>query len=266
MNVFLHELRTYRRSTIIWTLSLCAIIVIFMSLYPAFTKDVEATKEIFTQFPEALRAALNISMANFFTVYGFYAYLLSFAILTGAVQAMNIGTGILSKEVSGKTADFLLSKPVTRSRVVTAKLAAALTMIVITNIVFVTVSYLAALTVAEGPFDAGTLLLMISTMFLVQLMFLALGALFAVMIPKVKSVVSVSLPTVFGFYIVGVIGEVLENDSFRYVTPFKFYDTNYIISNAALEGKYLLIEAVLVVAAIALCYVIYLKKDVRASA
>jgi len=266
VNVFLHELRTYRKSTIIWVASLCAIIVIFMSLYPAFTKDVEATKEIFAQFPEALRAALNISLANFFTVYGFYAYLLSFAILTGAVQAMNIGTGVLSKEVSGKTADFLLSKPITRSRVVTAKLAAALTALVVTNIVFAAVSYLAALVVAEGPFDAGKLLLMISTMFLVQLMFLALGALFAVTIPKIKSVVSVSLPTVFGFYIVGVVGEVLENDTFRYVTPFKFYDTNYIINNAALETKFLLIEAVFVVAAIALCFVIYLKKDVRASA
>lgn len=266
MNVFLHELRTYRKSTIIWAASLCAIILIFMAIYPAFTKDVEATKQVFLGFPEALRAALNISMTNFFTIYGFYAYLLSFAILTGAVQAMNIGTGILSKEVADKTADFLLSKPITRSRVVTAKLAAALVSIVVTNVAFSGVSLLAALTFAEEPIKAEKLLLMASTMFLVQLMFLALGALFAVIIPKVRSVVSVSLPTVFAFYIVGTIGELLENDKFRYITPFKFYDTNYIIEHSGLEGRYLVIEAAFLVVAIAACYVIYLKKDVRASA
>lgn len=266
MNVFLHEIRTYRKSTIIWSASLCILVVVFMSLYPAFTQDVEAAKEVLSQFPEAIRSALNISLGNFFTIYGFYGYLLGFAILTGAVQAMNLGTGVISKEVTGKTADFLLSKPITRSRVVSAKLAAALTALVFTNIVFIAVSYLVALTVAEEPVDTATFLLMASTLFLVQLMFLALGALFSVTIPKIKSVVAVSLPTVFGFYIIGTIGEVLENDSFRYITPFKFFDTNYIIDNASLEGRYLLIEAAFVVVAIALCYVIYLKKDVRAAA
>ncbi len=266
MNVFLHELRTYRKSTIIWIVSLCGIILMFMSLYPAFTQDVEATKEVLAGFPEALRAALNISLANFFTIYGFYGYLLGFAILTGAVQAMNLGTGVISKEVAGKTADFLLSKPITRARVVTAKLAAALTALVITNIVFIAVSYFVALSVAEESFDAQIFLVMTSTMFLVQLMFLALGALFSVIIPKIKSVISVSLPTVFGLYIVGMVGEVLENESFRYITPFKYYDITYMIENAGLEGRFLALEAAFVVLAIAACYVIYLKKDVRASA
>ncbi len=266
MNVFLHELRAYRKSTIIWALSLCGLILMFMSLYPAFTQDVEATKEVFNGFPEALRAALNISLGNFFTIYGFYGYLLGFAILTGAVQAMNLGTGVISKEVAGKTADFLLSKPITRTRVVTAKLAAALTALVITNIVFIAVSYLVALSVAEESFDAQTFLVMASTLFLVQLMFLALGALFSVIIPKIKSVISVSLPTVFGLYIVGMVGEVLENESFRYITPFKYYDITYMIEHAGLEGRFLALEAAFVVLAIAACYVIYLKKDVRASA
>lgn len=266
MNVFLRELTAYRRSMIIWVVSLSTIIVMFMGLYPAFTNDVAATKELLSQFPEALRTALNISLANFTTLNGFYGYLLNFAILTGAIQAMNIGTGVISKEVAGKTADFLLSKPITRTRIVTAKLSAAFTVIVVTDVVFAAVSYVAAVTVSKEPVETATLLLMASTMFLVQVMFLALGALFSVTIPKIKSVVSVSLPTVFGFYIVGVIGDVLENDSVRYVSPFRFYDTNYIISHERLDGTYLIIEVLFVVVAIALSYAIFLKKNIRASA
>lgn len=266
MNVFLRELSAYRKSTIIWCASLSAILVVFMALYPAFTTDVAALKEVLGQFPEALRDALNISMSSFFTVYGFYGYLLSFAILAGAIQAMNVGTGIISKEVSGKTADFLLSKPMTRARVVSAKLAAALTIIVVTNIVFSAVSYLAALVVATETFAAGTLFLLASTMFLVQLVFLALGALFAVLIPKVKSVIAVSMPTVFTLYIIGTLGDVLGNDQVRYMSPFKFYDTSYIIENVSLEGKFLALEAAIIVVVVAVSYVIYVKKDVRASA
>lgn len=266
MNVYLRELSAYRKSTIIWCASLSAILIVFMGIYPAFTADVTATKEVLSQFPEALRTALNISLANFFTIYGFYGYLLGFAALAGAIQAMNVGTGIISKEVSGKTADFLLSKPMTRTRVVTAKLAAALTIIVITNVVFSAVSYLAALSVATEKFDAGTLLLLASTMFLMQLVFLALGALFAVIIPKIKSVIAVSMPTVFTLYIIGTLGDVLGNDQVRYLSPFKFFDSNYIIKNVSLEGKFLAIEAAIIVVAVAASYVIYVKKDVRASA
>lgn len=265
MNVFLRELTAYRKSTIIWSASLSGIIVMFMALYPAFTTDVEATKSILSQFPEALRAALNISLSNFFTLYGFFGYLLGFAMLAGSIQAMNLGVGAISKEVSGKTADFLLSKPIARATVVTAKLGAALVMLLVTNVVFWVVSFLAATVVSKEPVEAKTFVLLLSTLLLVQLIFLAIGALMAVIIPKVKSVVSVSLPTVFAFYIVGAIGDVLKNESVRYVSPFRYYDTNYIITNVGLEGRYLAIEAAIIVAAIALAYVIYLKKDVRSS-
>lgn len=265
MNVFLRELKAYRKSTIIWAASLSALIVVFMALYPAFTKDIQATKEILSQFPEALRTALNISLGDFFTIYGFYGYLLSFAILAGAIQAMNLGVGVISKEVSGKTADFLLSKPIARASVVSAKLAAALTAIIVTDVVFSAVAYASALAVSQDSFGAGTFFLLTSTLFLVQVIFLALGALFSVIIPKVKSVVSVSLPTVFAFYIIGMIGEVLQNDTVRYISPFKFYDPNYIIGNVGLDSTYLIVEVAFVVVAIALCYTIYVKKDVRAS-
>ncbi len=265
MNVFLRELAAYRKSTIIWAASLSGIIIVFMALYPAFTTDIEAMKQILSQFPEALRTALNISLSNFFTLYGFFGYLLGFAMLAASIQAMNLGVGVIAKEVSGKTADFLLSKPIARSTVVTAKLGAALVMLLLTNVVFWTVSYVAAMGVSTEPFEAWTFFLLLSTLLLVQLVFLALGALFAVIIPKVKSVVSVSLPTVFTFYIIGAIGDVLENDSVRYVSPFRFYDTNYIITNVSLEGRYLAAEAVFVLVAITLAYVIYLKKDVRSS-
>lgn len=266
MNVFLRELRAYRRSMLIWIASLSMLVVFFMGLYPAFSQDVEALKQVLVQLPEAIRVAFNISIDTFFSVFGFYGYLLGFAILTGSIQAMNIGTGIISKEVSGKTADFLLSKPVPRARVVSAKLAAALVAIFVTNVAFSAASFLAVSAAADEPFSAGTLLLMSSTMFLVQLIFVALGALFSVIIPKIKSVVSVSLPTVFAFYIIGTLGDVLGNEEVRWVSPFRYYDPAYIIENNSLEGEFLIIEAAFVVLAVIATYVIFVKKDVRAAA
>lgn len=267
MNVFLREVRAYRKSTIIWIASLSALVIVFMvGMYPAFSQDVEASKKLLSQLPEAVRVAFNVQLSNFFTVYGFYGYLLGFASVAGAIMAMNLGTGVISKEVSGKTADFLLSKPITRPKVVSAKLAAAFVAIVFTSAVFSVVAYVSALVASTGPVSASTFFVLSSTFFLVQALFLVLGALFAVLIPKVKSVVSVTLPTVFGLYIIGTLGEVLGQTKVRYLSPFRYFDTGYIIKNVSLESSYVILEAVLVVVAIVAIYLIYLRKDIRAAA
>lgn len=266
MNVFLHEIRAYRKSTLIWIASLSSIVVVFMAMYPAFTQDVEAVKRVLNNFPEAFRAAIGLNFETFFTVLGFYGYILSFAVLAAAIQAMNLGTGVISKEHAGKTADFLLSKPVTRARVVSAKLAAAFAAIVVTNIVFVAVSYVGMHVASAESFSTGTFLLMALSMFVVQVIFMALGVLFSVTIPKIKSVVAVSLPTVFAFYIIGTIGDVVKNEEARFVSPFRYFDFAYIIKNQSYETKYLAVGAAFVVVAIVASYVIYAKKDIRAAA
>lgn len=265
MNVFLRELQAYRRSALIWAGSLSAIVVVFMMLYPAFSHDVEGLTKVLENFPPAIRALVNISAESFLSVLGFYGYLLSFAALAASIQAMNVGVGVIAKENFGKTADFLLSKPMRRTRVMTAKLGAALTVVLFTNAVFVAVSFVTVAAASDEPFSATALLLLASTLLLMQLIFLALGALFAVAIPKIKSVVAVSLPTVFAFYIIGAIGDVLENVEVRWVSPFRYYDPIYIITNRAYETKFVAVEAAFVIVALIATYVIFVKKDVRAA-
>lgn len=237
-----------------------------MGMYPAFVADIEASKQLLGGLPEAVRAAFSISIDTFFTVFGFYTYFLSFAVVAAGIQAMNVGAGVIAKEFSGKTADFLLSKPVRRSTVVSAKLAAAVLSILLTSVSFGVAGYFAASAAAEETFSARTFFLLSSTLFLVQVFFLALGALFAVLIPRIKTVISVSLPTVFAFYIIGTLGEVVGNEEVRWVTPFKFFDPIFIVRNNALETRFVVFEAALVTLFLAATYFIFMKKSIRASA
>lgn len=267
MNVYLRELAAYRKSTLIWMAAMGALVFLFMAgMYPAFTADIAAAKELINGLPPAVKAAFGISIDTFFSVFGFYAYFLSFATVAGAIQAMNIGTGVISKEFSGKTADFLISKPVRRWKIITAKLAAALTSVLLVSVTFGVVGYVAALSASTEPFAAGTFFLLSLTLLLIQVFFVALGALFAVALPKIKSVISVSLPVVFAFFIIGTLGDLVGNKEVRYVTPFKFFDQVYIMNHAAIETRYLLLDAAFIAVFVIATYVIFQKKNVRASA
>jgi len=235
-------------------------------MYPAFTKDVEATHRIMANLPVAVRAALDISLQNFFTIYGFFSYLLTFAALAGAVQAMNLGVGVISKEESGKTADFLLTKPISRTKIFASKIASIFSVILFTNVVFDLVSYVTARLMSEGGFDNRIFGLILLTFFLIQLLFLALGLLLSLLIPKIKSSIAVTLPAVFLFFVIGMLGSIIGNENVRYICPFKFFESNYIIDRGALELKYLLIEMIVVIIATILSYLIFIRKDIRAAA
>jgi ABC-2 type transport system permease protein len=263
MNILLHELRAHRRSTMIWTISLIAVVALFMSFFPSFTKDTEEFRKLLEGYPVAIREAFGINLDNFFSILGFYCYGLSFVTLCGAIQAMNLGTSIVSKEVREKTADFLLTKPVTRTAVLTNKLLAALISIIITNIVYLAAATLLAYQVATVEFKVSIFILLSLTVFFVQLIFLALGIIISVVVQRIKSVLTVSLATVFAFYFLGMFSSTSGDEVKRYLSPFKYFDTAYIIEKSGYEASFLITGAVVIIVAIGASFLIYAKKDIH---
>lgn len=263
--MFIHELKAYRKSTIIWTCSLIALVVLFLSMYPTFSKEVEAFRKLLEGFPEPVRKAFGLSIDSMSSILGFYSYIFLYLTLCGAIQAMNLGTSIVSKEARAKTADFLLSKPVTRSKVMTSKLLAALTCLVITNATYLIVASIMASIVKTQEYSYKIFFMLSITLFFVQLMFLSLGVIVSVVVPKIKSVLPISLGTVFSFFIIGMFSSTTGDTAIRYITPFKYFDTNYITKNSSYEFSFIIIEIAFIIVAISASYFVYGKKDVHSA-
>lgn len=262
MNVFLHELKAYRKSVIIWACSITALAVMYMLIYKGLGNDLEQFKVFMNNLPDVMKKALNIYIGSVTTLVGFYSFVFTFVVLCGAIQAMNIGTAIVSKEVRDKTADFLMTKPVSRTGILSSKILAAFSCLVITNIIYLGLTIPAGAAISSD-FDIKLYLILSATLFFVQLMFMALGIIVSAIAGKIRSVISISLSTVFGFYIIGSLGSVIGEANVRYVSPFRYFDAPYIIQNAAYEASFVIVGAIFVIAAIAASFAVYLKKDVH---
>jgi len=260
MNVYLHELRSYKKSTITWTISLCAITVIFLLIYPSFSGNSEEIKKIFEAYPESVRKAFGISIDGITSLLGFYSYVFLYVVLCGAIQAMNYGTSVISKETRDKTADFLLTKPVSRIQIITSKILAILTSILITNIIYLIVAFIMANLMKKEAFNVKIFFMISFTLLFMQILFIAIGILTSVILPKIKSVISVSLGTVFGLFIANMCASVIGEEAIRYITPFKYFDFPYIIKNGSYEVRFIILQIVLIVIALIASYVIYVKK------
>lgn len=264
MNMYLHELKSLRKTTIIWVFAMIAIAALYLSLYSSITKDAAGFKQMLAGYPPSVRAMLGVSLDSIASPLGFYSMVITFVVLCGAIEAMNFGISILSKETRERTADFLLVKPVSRTAIVSAKLLAALTMLIATNVIYYAAASILTSIAAQSSYSSKVFFMINLTLLLIQLIFFSLGIAISVFFNKLKSVLSISLSTVFGFYIIGALVATGKDDVSRFISPFKYFDNSYIIKNAGYEPPYLIAGAVIVIVAIAVTYFIYKRKDIHA--
>lgn len=263
MNIFLHELKAYQKSIIIWGCSMAAVAVMYIFIFSGMSSDIESFKNVLQGLPEVVKKLLSIYVDSISTLEGFYSFVFVYIVLCGAIQAMNLGVSIVSKEVRDKTADFLLTKPVSRKEILTYKLLAALASLVITNLIYLLITVPMTLTV-KSDFSMKIFLMISATLFFVQLMFMALGVIVSVIAGKIKSVISISLSTVFGFFIISMLGSVIGDKAVRYISPFKYFDLAYIVKNAAYEPSFIVVGIIFVIVSIAASYIVYVRKDIHA--
>lgn len=265
MNMYLHELKSLRKSVLIWVLAMIAISAFYLSLYPEIVKDAADFKSMLANYPASIRGLLGISLDNITSFLGFYSMVGTFVVLCGSIQVMNYGLSILTRETRERTADFLLVKPVSRTAIVSFKILAAITMFLATDMIYYAATSIVASIVVKANYSMKLFFMINATLLFIQLIFFSIGIVVSVIIPKLRSVLPVSLGTTFGLYFIGSIIVTDKNDWGRFITPFKYFDYTYIIKNSSYEPQYLIISAVIVIISIVATYLIYNRKDIHAA-
>jgi ABC-2 type transport system permease protein len=264
-NIFRHEFRARLRSVLIWSLGLTFLITFFFFLFPVFADQAALMNEFMARYPQQLRAAFGLDRMDLATVLGFYGFLFMFAQLCLAIQAGNYGFGLVSIEETELTADFLLSKPVSRTQVLTSKLLAALASLGITDLVVWASTLVAILLFREGrEFDGRTLVLLLLSVVIFQLFFLSVGLVISLLVKRVRSVTPYGLGLAFGAYILSAFSGVFGDVALELITPFKHLDPAYIVNHGAYDTPLVLLNVTVTVVSVAVAYWLYVRRDIPA--
>jgi len=193
---------------------------------------------------------------------GFYGVMFIYFGLMGAIAAAMWGSDIISKEERDKTVEFSLVLPVSRSRVITAKALAAL----VNCIVFVLITWAVSLVAVQSfkPDQAffNFLALEMQAMFIIELIFLAVGLLLGCAMQRYKLSGSTAVGIILATYFISVMSAMQEKlDFLKYFTPFKYFDAGELFRSGKLDATYLLLSAAIIIASMAAAYWIYNKRD-----
>jgi ABC-2 type transport system permease protein len=205
-----------------WSLVLCAWIILLFGFYPTFIHFAPTIDRVLTGYPEAVKDLIGLSNVNVTNLLGFYTFAFQGVLELGAVQAMILGASIIFKEVSRKTAEFLFTRPVSRQQIMTAKLFAAGVSLAITNIIYFIVAGISA-SLVSAAVNLKIFFMISITLFFVQLIFMSLGVLIAVIFPRIKSATAIAIGTLFLIFLAyDTLKPIVGGYAIRYLIPFEY--------------------------------------------
>jgi len=261
LNIYLRELKAHRRALIIWSVCMLFLVAAGMGKYSAQLGTGVSINDLMQTMPEALQKFFGLGVLDLSVAIEYFGVLFTYIALVAAVHAAMLGAGMISKEERDKTAEFLMAKPVSRTRVLNAKLAAALTNVLALNLVTAAGSFGIMNYYSQGAPYASQLAKMMAALFAVQVFFLASGFFFASLSGRYASGAATGLLLIL--FVIFVITDIFgKTDALRYVTPFKYFDAKVIMT-----GQYENIYTVLTVLGVAgftgFAYYFYRRRDLR---
>ena len=260
MTLLRHELRQGRKSLAVWTACIGLLIAVCILLYPDIKGEMEGMSRLFATMG-AFSAAFGMDRLNFGTLTGFYAVECGNILgLGGAFFAALTAAAALSKEEKERTAEFLLSHPVSRGHVLRAKLLAVLAQILILNGVVIALSLLSVRLIGEEP---------TKLMGQMHLAFLLMQAELAGLCFGVSAFIrgggaGIGIGVAAVMYFLNIIVNISDKAAFlRYVTPFAYCDGARISQEGSLDGKLVAVGLLLGAAGVAAAHVKFCRKDIR---
>ncbi len=260
MTIFKHELRQNRIALIIWTGAIAVLLGVCILIYPDMADQMGDISTMFADMG-SFSQAFGMDRINFGEFIGFFGVECGNVLgLGGAFFAALTGITILAKEEKEHTAEFLLTHPISRARVVLEKLLAVVTQVVILNVCVVLVTATSVWFIGEEV-EVKTLALLFLAYFLMQLEVAAIT--FGISAFLRQSGMGIGLGMAALFYCLNLVANMAESAEFlKYITPFGYTEGADIIAEGKMNEAYLLVGMIITVVAVLAAFVNYTRKDI----
>ncbi len=264
MNIFFKELKSYRLGLIFWSIGIFLLVFSSMAKFATYSGAGQSITTLINQFPQSVQAIFGLTGFNLDKASGYFGVIFMYIALMATSHAVLMGAGIISKEERDKTSEFLMTKPISRAKVITAKIAVGLFSLVIINLVTLASSVYSVNFFTHDWSFMNYMLLLMAGLFFLQLIFFFVGTAIAAINNRPKLSSSGAVSVLLAAFILTFFINLNNNlDFLKYLTPFKYFDARDILANMTLDPLYITISLVLIVIMIFVTYRSYSARDLN---
>ena len=260
MSIYIKELKQSFKSLCIWTASIAFMMLVCVLLFPEMKGEMDSVSSIFANMG-GFTAAFGMDKLSFGQLMGFYGIECGNVLgIGGGFFAALAGISVLANEEKERTAEFLLTHPISRGSILVQKLLSVLTQIVVLNVVVVAVSLISAAVINES-FEMKEFMLLHVAYLIMQLEISCIC--FGISAFIRRGSIGIGLGLALAFYFMNLVCNMTEQVEFlRYITPYAYAEASNIISEARLDTLLIVIGIIIAVIGAAVGFVKYTKKDI----
>ena len=264
-NLFSKEMHKNLVSLILWMGAIGVLIMVTMSAFPAFIENRTKVMGMISILPKGALQFKGISNPmDMLSVLGFYAVNnIIYMMVLGSIYAIVLSSNILLKEEYNKTAEYLLTKPLSRKEIFFSKLAIVFTNITVLNLVMAVIGFAAMKVVQKQSFSIASFAVLSLYTYLLNLLFGATGLFISGLVRKPRPITTLCIALVLFFYFVFTLSKITDEYSVvGYASPFKFVDAEATHPGYHLEGLKALYFLGITFFLTVVSYRLYAKKDI----
>jgi ABC-2 type transport system permease protein len=264
-NLFLKELKQYRTTFIVWSLTIVGLIFATVAAaMPALLSGSASLAEYVKVFPPEFLRAFSFSLASFSDPLGFYTvYSTLYTLMLGGIFSITVTAGILHKEQAYGTAEFLNAKPLSRTAIVVTKIAAFLALDLALNLLAFLMGWFCLAAYSPAPFRFDALVVLSVYGLGLTLSMGGVGLLFSLLVKRAKSLTGPAVGIVLGFYLIDMAAKITDKyDAVGWVSPFKWVDLDVVRAGYGFQWWRIALFTGLIAMTFAAAALIYRKKDI----
>ncbi len=260
--IYKHEMKILYKTLLIWTLAVGGMCFVCILLFNSMKEEMEGMAESFSQMG-AFADAFGMSQLSIATLEGFYSTEVGTIHSLGAAMfAAIISMIMLSKEEDGHTSEFLFTLPVSREKVITSKLIAVITNVIIFNVISVG-AYTLGIVILGEDIDFDRFFLYHGMQLLMHLEIA--GICFGLSAFMKKNKLGLGLGIVMIFYAYDLMSRVIPDLSdYKILSPFSYSNAADIFSTGQVEVPALVLGMVVMAVCVIAAYIRYGKRDLAA--
>ncbi|MBI9010193.1 MAG: ABC transporter permease subunit [Tenericutes bacterium] len=261
MNIIRHEFKSNLKSLIIWFLSLGLLFFVASFEFEIFQNDPDING-IFDSFGGLFDAIGGIP--DLTTAVGYLSLVSIYIYVPLCIFSAMLGSGIISKEEKNRTAEYLFTLPVSRTKVIFSKLIVAITNTVLINVLCMGVCWASFGVLSDSPETFRTFLLNLSLgVLLTQLIFLSIGMVLASFLKNYKRSGGIIVGIVIGSFMVSMlVGLADAAKPLKYITPFQYFPAAEMV-NGNFDILYVIITIAVIVSSFTGLFIFYRKRDLN---
>lgn len=221
--LFFKELKRNRKNTLIWSAIVLAFTLMILSIFPSFSHMGEDMVKLMSSLPEEYAKAFGMDEATWSSIIGFYAtyYGIYITLLMGIYTA-STGATIVGKEERDGTAEFLLTRPVSRGTIVKTKFGVLGTLFMVVYLLQTLVAVV-GMNVFGSEINWSAMLAMHVHGFFLIAFFTAAGVLMGSLLSVKLNFMGPVVGMIFGAYFLNAIASASEAvDWLAYLSPYHY--------------------------------------------